>query len=663
MAPDRAWEVGLEGGWLSLRANGFPLVRIRGLRPEIEFAGRRKRWIPLLRAGAGCFESEGTWGGLRLRLWAEERREALVLHSELRHAGAEPVRLDRVAPLALDAGGECRIGSGAGRWSAFRQGYQSWTGTRRFTHEQVDPDPISPVLATPLIDVRNRSPRRRGCFRSSGFVLVKNRCSGEALLLGFLTCTQALGIVEVELSERGAGLLRAELDWDGVPLRPGARLQLEPLWVGASFDEHELLDAYARAVGAAMGARVPATPRVGWCSWYCLFTRVTETDVLENLDALSRLRPQLPCDFVQVDDGYQQAVGDWLVPNEKFPHGMAWLADRIRSAGFDPGIWIAPFLASSGSRLVAEHPDWLVRNRWNRPRFAIWNPVWGWRRCYALDTTHPGALKWLARVIRTLVHDWGYRMLKLDFLYAAAVPGKRRDSGATRAAALRRGLEVIRDAAGPDTFLLGCGCPLAPAVGLVDAMRIGPDVAPFWRSWLSRWPQRGLHGTSAEHAIRNSLTRAFLHRRWWLNDPDCLLARDRGTRLTLAEVQALATAIALTGGMAVLSDRVAELSPERLSLVRRALDLRADQARVVDLLEADTPEWIVARSGQGVAVAVFNFADAPQRKQVDLSRCDLHLGPDRELGEFWTGERVPLVGGRVDFGVLPPHGCKVVVLA
>ena len=56
-------------------------------------------------------------------------------------------------------------------------------------------------------------------------------------------------------------------------------------------------------------------------------------------------------------------------------------------------------------------------------------------------------------------------------------------------------------------------------------MRIGADVAPFWDNWISRGPNRRRHGVATEHALRNILTRAFMHRRLWLNDPDCLMVR------------------------------------------------------------------------------------------------------------------------------------------
>jgi hypothetical protein len=41
-------------------------------------------------------------------------------------------------------------------------------------------------------------------------------------------------------------------------------------------------------------------------------------------------------------------------------------------------------------------------------------------------------------------------------------------------------MAVIRDAAGSDAYLLGCGAPIIPSVGHVDAMRVSNDIAPHW---------------------------------------------------------------------------------------------------------------------------------------------------------------------------------------
>ena len=72
--------------------------------------------------------------------------------------------------------------------------------------------------------------------------------------------------------------------------------------------------------------------------------------------------------YVNIDDGWQgrgQGQGsnrDWFITCEKdFPHGMKWLADRIRSLGLKPGIWLAPYTISEPTDVFRSHPDWLLR--------------------------------------------------------------------------------------------------------------------------------------------------------------------------------------------------------------------------------------------------------------------------------------------------------------
>src|SRR5690606_2409674 len=156
-------------------------------------------------------------------------------------------------------------------------------------------------------------------------------------------------------------------------------------------------------------------------------------------------------------------------------------------AGFDAGIWWAPFLVDPRSTVAREHPDWLVRNERGRPIVGILNPIWApTRPMRVLDTTHPEVLEHLEHVARTIGHEWGYSIQRLDCLVAAALPGGRHDGSATRAQSLRRGLDAIRAGAGERGFLLGCGCPMGPAVGVVDAMRIGADVTPYWSNPIDR---------------------------------------------------------------------------------------------------------------------------------------------------------------------------------
>lgn len=578
----------------------------------------------------------------------------------LENQSTAPLAIEELAPLWIGRTGQVRVGAGMDRWSVFRNGYQSWSGTRTYRMGEIDRDPVLRFLRTTHTDARHPSTGRAGTVRSDLFMVVKNLRSGEALCLGFLGARHAFSGIRLDTHNDDLWELAAACDFDGIELPPEGRLVSEPLWIAAGFDEHALLTEYAAALGNAMQARVGARTPVGWCSWYYYFTGVTEADVLRNAEVLAAKRARVRCDYVMIDDGWESAIGDWLAWNEKFPRGMPWLAERIRAGGFDAGLWLAPFIARPESRLFREHPDWFIRSAdraAGKARAAVWNPAWSlWRSAHALDTTHPDALGWLRQLAHTLVHEWGYRILKLDFLFAAALPGSRYDRGATRAQALRRGLEAIRSGAGEGAFLLGCGCPLGPAVGVVDGMRIGPDVAPFWSNWLSRWLLSDRHGVATKNAIRNTLTRAFMHRRWWLNDPDCLMVRDIRTRLTRDEVQSVATAIALTDGMFVMSDAMDELPDERWALLEQVCRLTGGTAAAVDLFQADVPELLLCERGDERLLAVFNFGEESSPRVVDVGRFGLYEGQATEL---WSGRHLAVQDGWIELGAIPAHGCRL----
>lgn len=640
-------------------------VRLQGLRPAVfyEVGGEPRRYRPYLERSEGGAHSAANEDGLALRVSVTREGLFVVVRLVLEHRGSRPLRVCTASPLWLPDFGEVFVGPSARHWSVYRNGYQSWTGTRSFRAHETDADPWSFLLRVGLIDIARPSPASPGHFRSDSFTAIANLRSREVLVAGFLDVRRAFADIEVAIVGDRCGRWEATVRYEGKSLCPGEKLEVAPLALAAGDDGYALLAAYAERSGFAMEARVPERSPIGWCSWYEYFTDIDVGAIRENIDAAKRLRPLVAFDYVQIDDGYQAAVGDWLEPDrKKFPRGVAPLAAEIREAGFVPGIWLAPFIARSNARLVAEHPEWFVRDNDGRLQFALWNPLWGLGPCYALDTTHPEVQEWIREVVETVVHRWGFSLLKLDFLYAAALPGVRYDREATRAHALRRGLETIRAAAGDQAFLIGCGCPLGPAVGIVDAMRIGPDVAPFWSNFLSRTVLRDLHGVATKHAIRNTLTRAFLHRRWWLNDPDCLMVRSHRTKLTEEEFRALATAVVATDGLLVVSDRLSLLTPSELERLQQVLDIRRDvrfEPYVADLMEADPPGIVIARSSEQCAVAVWNFADEPSSAVIPVQQWLPNAAGLAHVFEHWTGQVADLRAGALEIEQFPPHGARL----
>src|SRR5262249_7123902 len=308
----------------------------------------------------------------------------------------------------------------------------------------------------------------------------------------------------------------------------------------------------------------------------------------------------------------------------------------------------APLVMHRDSRVLAEHPEFAVRDHQGN---IIWNLNPGpWA---ALDCTHPGARAWLTDVIDTVVNVWGYRLLKLDGLDDACRPGAAYHApGTTSAMNLRAGLELIRAAAGDDVFLLGCTCPFYAAVGLVDAMRVGDDVAAVWDDALK---------PSVEMSQRLGLLRFWMHGRLWLNDPDCLIVRTEVTDLTEDEVRFLATSIGLSGGLTSLTDDMATLPAERVALARRIFPSTDRAAHPLDLVVREPPAlWHLPRADGGV-LAFLNWEDDPADLRVNLAR--LGLAAASTATERWSETPVTILNGAVDQPSIPPHSARVVRLS
>jgi alpha-galactosidase len=277
----------------------------------------------------------------------------------------------------------------------------------------------------------------------------------------------------------------------------------------------------------------PTTPPRVWCSWYRYFEEVTAADVVENLTAFDEL--ELPVDVVQIDDGWSPGLGEGLVDAERFG-SLPALVDRIRGSGRRAGLWLAPFLVGSETTLARMRPEWLVG-----PAGRNWG-----QELMGLDLTHPGVRELLATHLERLV-GLGIDYLKLDFLYAGALAG---------ADAYRSGLELVRKVVGPDVFLVGCGAPLLPSVGLLDAMRVSPDT----------FHEGGEDGSTGLRGLMPMAARAWQQGRLWVNDPDCVVARP-----SYAMREPWAAAAGRYAGLRSFSDRVADLDDWGLRTVRALL--------------------------------------------------------------------------------------------
>ncbi|GGJ32290.1 glycoside hydrolase family 36 protein [Deinococcus roseus] len=429
-------------------------------------------------------------------------------------------------------------------------GYQSWSDADLRDLSDVQQRPILDELVKQGYDIQFPPSGEKGIWRSHHLIAL---ITESGAYVGFaLSAKTSVSCWEARIE---AEKVTVTLLTDGPP----EEVVFE--WTDAPIERIEEL---SRQFAHNMQAPQWKPVRV-WCSWYSYYRNITEHDFLENARLAREL--SLPFDCFQLDDGYQNDLGDWLEKRPSFQGDVARIPAQIEALGFKAGLWIAPFIASPTSQLFRDHPDWFLKDEKGQPVVAGDN--WD-NDYYALDLSQQEVLDWLEELACTF-KSHGYTYFKLDFLFAGALPGVRR-GGLSRTEAYRKGLEAFKRGAG-DAFILGCGAPLAQSVGLVDAMRIGPDVAPVWDDGSRRrWVKDGSH-PSLKGTLQTCLSR-FYQYHWYMPDPDVMIARQKLSLLSDMEREALLRLLQVCGGLLASSDPLMLLEKQDLDVLRTSLDFQ-----------------------------------------------------------------------------------------
>jgi alpha-galactosidase len=400
--------------------------------------------------------------------------------------------------------------------------------------------------------------------------------------------------------------------------------------VGRGQTRDGLLEHVASRIDANHPPLELSKPPTGWCSWYCFGPRVTAQQVLDNLDAIVKKIPGLT--YVQIDDGYQPAMGDWLETGAAFGGDVRRVLDGIRKRGFQPAIWVAPFVAEEQSHVFQQHRDWFVKNAAGAPLRSDLVTFGGWRRgpWYVLDGTHPDVHAHFEQVFKTMREDWGCTYFKLDANFWGAMHGGRfHDPNATRIEAYRRGMQAIRRGAA-DSFILGCNHPIWPSLGLIHGSRSSNDIK---RSW-----------DRVTTTARQNLSRNWQNGRLWWNDPDAVVLAGE---LSDAECQFHATAIYATGGMVLSGDDLTKIPAARAAMLRKLLPPTAVAAEFTDTsLTVGTVTLPAARM-----MCLFNWDDRADTPTFDVEQ-------PSTISDYWTDESLGRRTGTMAIE-LPPRSARL----
>jgi hypothetical protein len=307
----------------------------------------------------------------------------------------------------------------------------------------------------------------------------------------------------------------------------------------------------------------------GWCSFHYYNNVLGEEDILRNAEALARDYGPFGLQYVLLDGGWQAAgiSGNWTESNDHFPHGMKWLAERIKALHLKPGVWLSVFGTEDESFYNA-HQNWFLHDGNGNPKLGTWFGT------YVADFSNPELQQYLVAAYRKMTVDWGYDYFKLDGENDtrdiwAQNRARAFDPTTDADTAFRKTLTLIRQAMSsrPGVFLSACG-PEYPteSMGIVQSARLGGDNITFNGS--------GAEGGTPSFwwGVRTTLAGMrqgyYTHNIAWYGDPDAMMVR---SPLSQDEARTWTSILGLTGQLLLFGDDMPALPEDRRDLLRKVL--------------------------------------------------------------------------------------------
>ncbi len=622
---------------------------------------------------------------IRFRMY-EKKEFILVQLTDIIDNSSVPLKIHSISPLTIKEDelymAKSSTPSKLDKISWFKHGWQSWSNCKMLFGNERDSMGSTIDLFFLLLD--NQDYKIKGRFYSEYCTIITDLESMNSLVIGFTTLKDQFSRIMLDYENYNTmTLLTAFGCMDGVTFTESTINSSEELFIcfktnGAGYYG---LQEYADVVKSRNKIALPRVP-VGWCSWYYYYTNISEAEMVKNLEFFKNHADLLPIDFFQLDDGYFTQIGDYNTINSKFPRGLRWLFEEMRKSGVKTGIWSAPFIAERRAQLFKNHRDWFLTDKKNDKLIRVlYN--WGAHE-FGFDITRKEVLDYLTSFYEDQLYLYERNpsenvpplldFAKIDFLYAPCpINSNYSNRILTRAQAFHNGIKIIRETLSKNVFLLGCGAPLGPCVGLVDAMRIGQDTGPSWSTpkvdAMEDFPEQCL-----KSGMINVLFRSFMHNRFWINDTDCLMIRRTNTDLNLDEIRLQMTIFGLSGGLLLVSDDMSILSEEEISdlqLMIPPYNSPHHNALPVDILYSRLPSIYALETNEPIGkrylVCIINWED--EVKNIAFKPLDsLPLMPNTEqsyyIFDFWEG----MFKGefkreeQIIFQNVKPHSCKYLAI-
>ena len=398
------------------------------------------------------------------------------------------------------------------------------------------------------------------------------------------------------------------------------------------------------------------TPPVGWMTWYAVQFHAGEDTVLENTAFQEQYLKPYGADTIWVDwEWYHRNFMGVAAPDVSmlspdpvsYPHGLKYVADKIKEAGFLPALWVGPTNDPTENAFIKEHPEIVMKVKSD------------WCGNYYMDPTHPNFVEGLLPKMINQCLSWGYKAFKWDCMpHTTQLCDECHDTlyekGLSTREAMLVSVRKMRELIGEDFDLMYCASlcqrDLDMACTLFDASRIGNDVFQ-WPEYLRECVDK----LYKYYSLHNTVIRC---------DPDNVILREKFN--TIDQARSRASITALAGLPYTFGDELAKLPEERVEIIRRSippipdvhpLDIRtttSDRRRMILSLTAEKP------FGTRHVFGIVNLTGEPMPCSLDLEN-DLFLETDGKpylVYDFWNDVFVGRCTDKVNLN-LRPHETAV----
>ena len=468
-----------------------------------------------------------------------------------------------------------------------------------------------------------------------------------ALQFGFTTFTTLETACHWE-GTNGVDRVRASGTFENWILKAGVSTPFEDFAVAVGRDPHAQLVRWAEIVAENYRPKFIRTPPLGLSggAWSYLAGGGRESSdekKYRQAVALSRLLPGYGFKYAWISNTNIPGgnPGDWKGWNlANHPLGRDGTAKQYADIGWVMGSWAGPFMLSSGLKEMneefsdsiyrrADGTPWVFKNAWSHGD-AGKLPQEKRPTIYALDPSCPKVIDKL-RDDFSYLREHGVRYYMLDFLQTGLAYGgigpdsprfSGRDGSRSRVEAFHKAMMAIREAAGPETYLLGCSGPTFCCVGAVDGVRTAGDLGEGRRITLPGtffYPASyGINKldfwTGPERSLYNAAS-YYTHGRLFNNDLGNVLTV--GEPLPLEHARVNAAIHAFAGSSTMFGDDPRDMTSERLALVTATFPRENRSAVPEDLFtgELGAPPSIQRYDFSDASVfAVFNTGKNPIRR-------------------------------------------------